>query len=150
MNQREYDMYQKAVGFIINNLSNPDFTTILRQNGYKIIPCKLSFVIENLEKAGYTVTKNQETPQTPVPTTEIIFDKETFLNTLKINNLSLYTLVKDTNISFESNVLNINFDKNSFFKYKQVLDITNKENLTKYSNEYFQQNIILNININRD
>lgn len=152
MDQREYEMYQKAVGFIINNLSNPDFTAILRQNGYKIIPCKLSFIIENLEKAGYTVTKNSAETQTQTERVQpiITFDKENFFNTLKSNNLSLYTLIKDADIFLSDNNLTIIFDKNSFFKYKQVLDTTNNKNLTKFSCDFLNQEIILNINIKRD
>ena len=149
MEQREYEMYQKAVGFIINNLDNKDFTTVLRQNGYKIIPCKLSYVIENLEKAGYTVTKSS-TSELNMPDTIPNFNKEDFFNFIKTQNLSLYTIIKETTVQIDQNNIYCLFKKNDFFKYKQMNDNTNKTLLEKISSEYFNKNLIIQINIEKD
>ena len=117
MTNEEYQMYQKAINYILGNLNNPDFT-----NGYKIIPCKLSFVIENLEKAGYTVTKKEinEQPIMAQPTV-IEFDKEALLSHIKSKALSSYALIKETDLVLKETLIEIKFNKNAFFKYSLIL-----------------------------
>lgn len=147
LNQEEYVMYQKAVDYILRNLDNPDFTKILRENGYKIIPCKLSYVIENLEKAGYTVLKIEVNNSIQSPTKD--FNKEEMLNFIKGRNLSLFALIKDTTIFINSNIITFTFDKNSFFKYKQCSENNNTELLKKHCSEYLNQNCTIDISIEK-
>jgi hypothetical protein len=150
MTNEEYQMYQKAVNYILGNLDNPDFTTILRQNGYKIIPCKLSFVIENLEKAGYTVTKNEPTvlPVVSQPA-NIEFNKEELLSYIKSHTLSVYALIKETTILLKENSIDIIFGKDAFFKYKQCSEENNKVLLTKLISEFFNKQYIIQIAIDK-
>lgn len=146
MSDEEYKLYQKAVNYIVNNINNSDFTSILRQYGYKIIPTKLSYVIENLEKAGYTVSKNI-TPNNIEQQVNSTFNKDDYLSFIKNHLLSLYTLIKDTTIFYKDNKLSIIFDKQSFFKYKQCSEKNNKDNLTKLSYDYLKTNYELDLSI---
>lgn len=148
LNQEEYEMYQKAVNFILRNLENTDFNQILRQNGYKIIPCKLSYVIENLEKAGYTITKQE--PNIITPSLNQNFDKEEFLSFVKNKSLSLFALIKDTELELKDNSMIITFNKNAFFKYKQCIENNNKDLLKQYSYEYLNQSYNINICIKNE
>lgn len=147
LNQEEYAMYQKAVDYILRNLNNPDFNQILRQNGYKIIPCKLSYVIENLEKAGYIVSK-PEVDTSIQPSTQT-FNKEEILSFIKGRSLSLFALIKETTIFIKDNIITFTFDKNAFFKYKQCIENNNTELLKKYCSEFLNQNCSIDICIEK-
>ena len=106
LNQEEYAMYQKAVDYILRNLNNPDFNQILRQNGYKIIPCKLSYVIENLEKAGYIVSK-PEVDTSIQPSTQT-FNKNAFFKYKQCIENNNKDLLKQYSYEYLNQSYNIN------------------------------------------
>lgn len=149
MSNEERQAYQKIINYIKNNLENPNFINMLRQNGYKIIPCKLSFIIENLEKAGYTVTKKTSEPVIEQTNTPVIsqFNSQELTQFIKERSLNIYTLIKDCEFYVQQNALNVVFAKQAFFKYKQCAEFNNMNQFNKLVSMFFNAPYSINLSI---
>ena len=114
MTPEEYALYQKAVVFIKNNMENPDFLSVLKENKIRVIPSSLSYVIKKLEEVGYEVTK-PEIKSNTLSTDEI---KQEIKNV----SVRLFSLINETSITETNSQLIIKFPDSAFYKKKQLLE----------------------------
>ena len=114
MTPEEYTLYQKAVVFIKNNMENPDFLSVLKENKIRVIPSSLSYVIKKLEDAGYEITK-PEIKSNSLSTNEI---KQEIKNV----SVRLFSLINETNIYETDSQLIFKFPDSAFYKKKQLLE----------------------------
>lgn len=120
MTYEEKELYLKAVRFIKNNMDNPDFISVLKEEKLRVIPSSLSYVIEKLQNAGYTVTK-----PTTENTTTCSLSQEEIKDFVKEKDIRVFSLIKNTEISCVENKIIISFPSSSSYHYKQLIEDTN-------------------------
>lgn len=60
MTQLTQEQMQKAAEFIVKHAENPEIKKLVSEKGYKIIPNKMKYILEGLEKAGYKVLRQSD------------------------------------------------------------------------------------------
>lgn len=120
MTYEEKELYLKAVRFIKNNMENPDFISVLKEEKLRVIPSSLSYVIEKLQAAGYTVVKPTANDK---PTCSL--SQEEIKDFVKEKDIRVFSLIKNTNISYVENKILISFPTSSSYHYKQLIEDEN-------------------------
>lgn len=117
MTPEEKNLYEKAAIFINNNMNNPDFNAVLKAYKIRVIPSSLSFVIQKLQDAGYVVSKPEKT--TVLSQT---VDINAIMESLKNISVKVSSLINNTSLSIENNVLIISFLDKAYYQKKQLLE----------------------------
>lgn len=120
MTYEEKELYLKAVRFIKNNMENPDFISVLKEEKIRVIPSSLSYVIEKLQNAGYTVTK-----PTVENATTCSLSQEEIKDFVKEKDIRVFSLIKNTEISCVENKIIISFPTSASYHYKQLVEDQN-------------------------